>query len=659
MTNAHTSTLELPGVGPKVADSLARLGISTIGELASYLPMRLEDRSVLRSVAALWPGEMVVISGTIKSVHQRKSKRGLTIIQAILADDSGEIPVLWFNQRYLIGQLRPGMALMVYGAKRLSPSLGNPFFVKKIITQPGMVPIYRTTRGLSQAMLGKLIGRAALLLRDQPSLLPNESRRKGEALVSAHHQPSLENLSVAKSILADEELLLLGLSIASSTIQTNRATTYPVDEKLLKRVTASLPYGLTDGQRRAAWEILKDIGTQSPMRRVMYGEVGSGKTIVSLLAAAIVAQAGGRVLILVPTSTLADQQALVARSILEPLGLRVAKRTGGHKEDDRRASVVIGTQALLQKSFETQADLIIIDEQQRFGVAERHYLLEQNPAAHLLLMTATPIPRSLAHILFGQMKLTYLRGKPSHQLPVTTQVFTDPERSVILADIGRRLKRGEPGYVICPLIDVDEEELIENYLQGERKTVDQEVRRLSEQFPAAKVAALHGRLKANQKEKILIDFKSGRIDILVATTVVEVGIDNPDASWILVEEADRFGLAQLHQLRGRVGRGQAASICYLAKREQISPYGAERLEAIQALDEGLALAEADLALRGPGELVGLEQSGLPRLRYADWREIEKTKRLFALAEKIVHDGIDQYPAVAAELKRYEQKIQIS
>ncbi len=396
------------------------------------------------------------------------------------------------------------------------------------------------------------------------------------------------------------------------------------------------------------------------MRRMLYGEVGSGKTIIALLVAATVISAGKKVAMLVPTTTLAEQQARVAKEILGTQNIKVAMVTSERKENHIDADLIIGTQSILQKQLGLDSvALVIVDEQQRLGVNDRQHLINENPTAHMLMMTATPIPRSLAHILFGQMALSYLRGRPAHQKPVGTIIFDEKNRAEIESKIEERVRRGEPGYVICPLIESNDDEIVEDLLATERKAVAKEAKRLNDRFPNFKIALMHGRLKGDEKTKILNKFRRNEIDILVSTTVVEVGIDNPNATWILVEEADCFGLATLHQLRGRVGRGEKESVCFLAKRGSITDLGVQRLNAVVATNDGLELAEADLKLRGPGELTGVEQSGLPKLRYANWQDLDLVKEMFERSEKIVQDGVEKYPAIVRAMKRFEIITQIT
>jgi len=650
-----TSTVgELKGVGPASQAALEQLGIVSVQDLLEYLPFRLEDRSKLVEINQLRFDEFSVIRGQVGAVSSRKSQKGTLIIQAKITDETGSIPALWFNQRYILRFLKKDDQVLLYGAKKVAPKLGNPFFVKAIIAKPEVLPIYHSSAGLTQNQLRRLFRQIKPIISQMRSLLPNQPDKTKQILLERCHFDSSEtSLGQLRRWLAEEELLLLALKILANQQIQKRQETLVVDVKPLKTVVDNLPFKLTDGQRQTAWEIIQDLASETVMRRILYGEVGSGKTIIAFLAAAAAIQAGQQVAFLAPTTTLAIQQAESAKKFFEPLGYKVALVIGSLKEDSDHVDLIVGTQAVLgRKEQLDRLGLVIIDEQHRFGVRDRQELLQNRPEVALLMMTATPIPRSLAQTIFGHLAISYLRGRPAHQKEVKTVIFEPKERLGVEKEIRTRLERGEPGYVICPLIQSPNEEVVETLFGQERKAISSEEKRLKKEFPNSTIGVLHGRLKNEQKEKILTNFKNGEIDILLSTTVVEVGIDNQRASWILIEEADRFGLSQLHQLRGRVGRGTAESICFLAD-SQTSPIGRERLEALCQTTDGLELAEKDLALRGPGEIIGFEQSGLPSLRFADWRDVELIKAAFALAKKIRNDGIAKYPALQAAMKKFE------
>lgn len=651
--------IELPGVGPQVEKLLGQLGLKTVRDLLFYLPNRLEDRSRLKTIKGLTPGEDVVIHATVQKVGVRKSARGLLIVQAKVADESGEISALWFNQRYILTLLRPGQQYYFYGQKRIAPSLGNPFFVKKIISAPMIMPIYPTTAGLNQPVFQKLLTASRGLFTSLPDSIPINIRQAeklpklGVSLEKAHFPNRIDSLAEAKHRLGFDELLLLALSVGEQKKlrQQHKIPSLQINNEFLKRFVSSLPFTLTSGQRQAAWEIIKDLSSGRPMRRLLYGEVGSGKTAIAAIVSAAILNNKQRVIFLAPTTALAAQHAERLRQFFAPHDFSISLLTAGNQTDYETADCIVATHAVFHKLDQLHnIGLVVIDEQHRFGVNERQLLLENNPERHILMMTATPIPRSLAQTIFGYLDITYLMDKPPQQQKITTRRFTPSDRVKVEKEIKQRLENGEPGYVICPLIE-ETDEIAKDLFSLERRAITSEAKRLKLRFPSAQIAILHGRLKEEDKQKVINKFQAGRVDILVSTTVVEVGIDNPNATWILIEEADRFGLSQLHQLRGRIGRGAQASVCYLADSGALS-IGQERLKALEKTDDGLVLAEEDLRLRGPGELAGLDQSGLPPLKYADWTDTERIRRVFAIATQLLDDGMAKYPVLKAELKRY-------
>ncbi|MEK7202125.1 MAG: ATP-dependent DNA helicase RecG [Patescibacteria group bacterium] len=645
---------KLPGVGEFLGKKLGNLGVITIKDLLELIPNRLEDRSQLVPISRLSVKMPSVIAGTIESVHSRRSQRGVMIVQAKIRDESGTINALWFNQRYLMGQLRVGTEVMLYGEKRIAPSLGNPFFVKKLINNLEVTPIYPATAGLYQATIRRLITTARGLISQFQDIVPEAFRRdqilpsRAEAIDAVHFATDTAALEGARQLLGLEELLVLSTQVllAKKERLALRAEKFDINTEELKKVVGALPFKLTDGQRRASWQIVQDLALDHPMYRLLYGEVGSGKTAVAMIAAAAICQNQRQVIWLNPTAILAIQQAETLRDILAPLGLKVALVTSATKENHLEADVVVGTHALLEPKIKfNNLGLIIIDEQHRFGVEQRQTVLARYPTTHLLMMSATPIPRSLAQSLFGYLDITYLLDKPVHQKPVTTVVFDENGRSEAEKEIEKRINAGQPGFVICPLIN---ESAVSSatLFTAERKAVTAEEHRLTARFPTARIGVVHGKIKSEAREKIIKQFKTGGIDILLSTTVVEVGIDNPLASWILIEEADRFGLATLHQLRGRVGRGERESVCYLAQSVE-TELAKKRLAVLAETSDGLKIAEADLELRGPGELVGIEQSGLPQLKYATLSDAPAIKTAFGAAEQILATGLDSYP----ELKK--------
>jgi ATP-dependent DNA helicase RecG len=646
----------LPGVSEYLVNKLQKLGVYTIKDLLELIPRRMEDRSQLIAVNELTFSHPSVITGTVESIHSRRSKRGVLIVQAKIRDESGAINALWFNQRYLLSQLKIGSEVMLFGEKRIVPSLGNPFFVKKIVTSLEVAPIYPAGAGLYQATIRRLIFSAKEIISQFGDIVPENIRAKfglpsrAQAIEAVHFSEDPDSLERARNLLAFEELLVLSSQVLLAKQERFSTKTGPIEADIegLKKAVAALPYKLTDGQRKATWQVIKDLSLDHPMYRLLYGEVGSGKTAVAMLASWAVSNTDAQVVWLNPTAILAAQQADTLRKILEPLGLKTALFTSSIKENLFNADIIVGTHALLEPTLNfRKLKLIIIDEQHRFGVEQRQVILDRHPKTHLLMMSATPIPRSLAQSIFGHLDITYLLDKPTHQKPVKTIVVTEKNRSVTEKEIEKRISLGQPGFVICPLI-YESNIPAPTLFTAERKAVIAEEKRLKNRYPLARIGVVHGRIKSELREKIIKQFKTGLIDILLSTTVVEVGIDNPSATWILIEEADRFGLAQLHQLRGRVGRGAQSSVCYLAQSVD-TILAKKRLEVLTETTDGLKIAEADLDLRGPGELVGVEQSGLPELKYASLSDVTAIKNAFTQAELILKVGLDKYPLLRKEV----------
>ncbi len=650
---------QLAGVGPETAKRLYRLGLITVKNLIEFLPRRIEDRSRLCHIQKLVVGEAMVIRGQIERVSGRYSQRGVFIVTARMCDSSGAINAVWFNQRYLLRSLKAGQHITLFGEKRLVKTMGNPFFVKKIIEQPEIVPIYPLTGGLTQNTLAHLLGKVEPLVARIPNVIPpsiqaeRQLSNRAECLMRVHYNPSAEALEEAIALLGFEELLITCLLALEAKEERRRqiGATRPISRDQLDAALLRFDFQPTAGQRLACREIADDLSRSYPMNRLLYGEVGSGKTAVGLAAALSVASTGQRVLWLSPTVTLAEQQARITSEYARQFDQQTTLITRHTSKDIGTARLVIGTHAVLRDTYDFgDVGLIVIDEQQRFGVEQRNTLLKRYPSAHLLMMSATPIPRTLAHTLFGHLDITYLRDKPRHQVEIATRVFRDASREKVEQHLAERLSAGQPGYVICPLITDPENDA--TLFADERKAVQSEFRRLHTIFPQARIGFIHGQLKNDQKEKVMEEFRLGRLDILVATSIIEVGIDNQAATWIVIEEADRFGLSQLHQLRGRVGRGSQLSVCFL--HNSLSTDNAtERLSALAKARDGLEIAELDLKLRGPGNIAGNEQSGLPNVRYADLSNLETIKAAYAAAEKIGISNLAQYPDLERELKSWQ------
>ncbi len=658
-----TNLSDIPGVGPQRAEQLEKIGAVTVSDLFEILPYRFEDRSALTEIKKLTPGIDNVIAGTITRIGSRLSKKGAFIVQAVIEDQSGKITAVWFNQRYLLKTLQEGDRVLLYGTKKVVPSMSNPFFVKKSIPRLEVAPIYPSTADLPQFFIPKLLRQLRPILSTMKDVIPPKmlgslglaSRRI--AIDQAHFSTDEKTIETARQLLGFEELFILCLEAlwAKKTRIQEEIEPTRVAENELEKAKSALNFELTNGQEKALKEIAHDLERPYPMNRLLHGEVGSGKTALAILSAVSIIKSGRRTIWLSPTTTLAIQQAKLMETLAPKLGITSSLYTGRNKQSVD-ANLIVGTHAVLHNvdGFK-DVGLIIIDEQHRFGVGQRNQLVGHHPKAHLLMMSATPIPRSLSHTLFGHLDITFLEGKPEHQKPVSTVIFTDTSRSKVEEHIRERLSRQQPGYVICPLITSATQQT-DKLFNDERKTIHEEERYLRSTFPEARIGVLHGKLKGDDREKVMADFVNNQIDILLATSVVEVGIDNQNATWILIEEADYFGLSQLHQLRGRVGRGDKPSVCFL-HNSLTTEQATERLKVITENTEGLKIAEADLAFRGPGSLAGIEQSGLAGLRYADITNLDIIKKAYAAANEITSEGLDNYPLLASKIKKHLNVIQ--
>jgi ATP-dependent DNA helicase RecG len=637
----------LKGVGPRKAEDLKRAGLKTVGELLERLPFRYEDRSQMQAIATLRPGARAAVVGTVKSAKlSRTRRRGFTIYRAVVGDDSGSVRCVWMNQAYLADLLVPPVAVVVFGDVKLDSSglhLLNPEFELAAEGLEGLhtgriVPFYERTgivtpnvhRWLVRTVLDRLPGHL-------PDLLPVALRTRlalsdrRAALRDAHFPPpeaTVETVnafrSPAQRRLIFEEFFLFQIGHAWRR-RTRRADTKRyvpvVDDRVRVSAAAVLPFKLTAGQRAAVREIVDDMRRAQPMHRLLQGDVGSGKTIVALLAAVVAMESGLQVAFMAPTEILATQHFANLARLLAASRFRAGLLTGstpGAERERLRAGVargtvhlVVGTHALVQEGVAfDKLGLVVIDEQHRFGVAQRAALRGKGLQPDVLLMTATPIPRTLALTDYGELDVSQIRGLPPGREPTETTLEPTSRRDEVYRILGDEIERGRQVYVICPLVEDSEK-------MDLRSATEMATRLERDVFPTRRVALLHGRMGHHEKAEVMGAFVAGRIDVLVSTTVVEVGVDVPNASVMLVEHAERFGLSQLHQLRGRVGRGRWASRCILLYQAPWSDEARQRLQALAATSDGFAIAERDLELRGPGDFFGTRQSGMPRLRSGD------------------------------------------
>ena len=663
----------IDGVGPKIAANFERLGIYTVRDLVFNWPRTWQDFSKYRPIAGLRLDDEVILKVKIKSVEEKRShKKWMSIIEAILIDEHEmEIKAIWFNQTFLKNVLKVGDEWLMLGkvgwdfkakAKTFTPS--------QMEKEPIIVPIYHETTGVTSKFIRKII-RPILMQNDlledylPEEILKNEDlARLVDAVRQIHFPKNNETLRYAKKRLAFNELFLISLRFLTikKELQQNVAPEMSADENLLKDFVGKLPFKLTDAQRKTAWEIIKDLTRTIPMNRLLEGDVGSGKTVVAAMAAVVAIKSGYQVVWLAPTEILANQHYENVAKILEPFDIKIGLLTGANKKADLvNDDLIIGTHALIQKNVEIpNLGLIIIDEQHRFGVAQRAYLRGKGRGVrgealipHLLSMTATPIPRTLALALYGDLDISIINQMPEGRQKIETRIIETEDRDKAYDFVENEIGKGRQAFVICPLIEEKESEIEKDVFESERKSVVKEFKKLQEQiFPKLKIGLMHGKLKSKEKAEVMEKFKNKEIDILVSTAVVEVGIDIANATVMMIEDADRFGLAQLHQFRGRVGRGADQAYCFLFSASQ-SVKIKERLEAMVDCFDGFELAQKDLELRGPGEIVGLNQSGLEDLKMASLTDTVMLADVRRVAEEIVEKGLEKYPLLAEKLKEFE------
>jgi len=639
----------LPGVSAALARKLRPLGIGRIGDLLFRRPRRYESAADEISIAQLFGNEEVAIAATVRSVRLRRHGRR-SILTAIVADASGQISATWFNQPWLADKLAPGTPI------RLRGKLGRHGFDVKSYdlgeakATADFAPVYGASEQVPSSRIRELV-RGALdayggdVLDALPAELDVPLRR--DAVAAVHFPADLGEAETARRRLALDELVTLQLAVARSTADDAVAPPLGSPGELIERYRDVLPFMLTEHQEHAIGEIDADLARTAPMRRLLQGDVGSGKTVVALYALLRAVENGRQGALMAPTETLAEQHFLTLESLCAELGIEVALVTGSVR-GSVEAPIVVGTHALIQRDVEL-ADLAVavVDEQHRFGVEQRQALAERH-SPHVLHMTATPIPRTLALTVYGDLAVTEIGKPPAARKPIVTAWVGAERSSEAYERLRVHLDAGRQAYVVCPLIEVSETRLA--------RAAEAEAERLRRaELAGYRIGLLHGRLKAAERREVMRAFKDGELDVLVATTVIEVGVDVPNATIMIVQEADRFGLAQLHQLRGRVGRGAEQSYCLLISRPklELTDSASARLEALVETTDGFELAERDLELRGEGPLLGTRQSGYSDLRFtrlrADRDLLEQARAIsrdLAREDGPWHDEADRLLATA-------------
>lgn len=658
-------------VGETYAKRLAKLGIFTVKDLIYHLPSRYEDYSLVSPISRIQHGELVTVKGKIESLTDTLSKNGKRIQKVTINDGTKNLEIIWFNQPFLVKTLKEGEWYNFSGKvdffgrsiTMISPEYEKQYEEtkeKSSIHTGRLVPVYPETYGLSSKWLRSRV--APLLKQITPGLvdfLPDEIIQRNhllplpQALNQVHFPQNLKESEQAKRRLAFDELFLIQLATLKrkeSWQGKKVGNRFKIEKPQVLAFINQLPFQLTDAQKRCLWEIYEDLGKDRPMNRLLEGDVGSGKTVLAAGAIYLAYLNHFQAALMAPTEILATQHYQTLKRLLEPLGAKIGLTTGSInvKKNRETLDLWIGTHALLYNKIEmTNLGLVIIDEQHRFGVEQRAKLAKENQSPHVLTMTATPIPRTIALTLFGDLDLSVLDQMPPGRQKVKTWVVPHFKRSSAYQWIRERVKgTEEQAFIICPFIEMSE-------TMQTIKAATVEFENLAKKiFPDLKLGLLHGRMKGKEKDLVLEKFRQAEYDILVSTPVVEVGIDIPQATIMMIEGADRFGLAQLHQLRGRVGRGVKESYCLLFTDIMVGkPF--ERLKAMERLSLGMDLAEIDLKLRGPGEIYGTAQHGFPDLRVASYTDLSLIQETRREAEALIAQ-LTHYPLLENELKQHLQ-----
>lgn len=660
----ETEIQYVKGVGPKLGALLSRHGIKTVKDLLQNYPRAYEDRRAARNIASLKENDVVSLKAKVMGVSSyAMGKSTRKIYDIMVRDNSGQIRCKYFRTPYkgYFERFQQGKEVRVVG--KVTNYRGRLEFHHPDLRdidpeedlKDALIPIYVETEGLSSAKIEKMIQSSFEQIKEWPTeKLPLELVRKqklvgvDEALYRIH-KPEPENATAYNEFKSDshrriifEEFFWLELFLASkkSGLKNEKGLVFSSHEKSLEKLVKVLPFKLTNAQMGSYYDIKKDLESGKPMNRLVQGDVGSGKTLVSFMSALKAFDSGFQTCLMAPTEILAEQHFKNAQKILEPLGVKIGLLTGKSKTKERKEiqeklqageiNFLIGTHALIEDWVQFQnLGLVVIDEQHRFGVEQRGILKNKGTSPHFLIMTATPIPRTLAMTVYGDLDVSIINEMPEGRTPIQTRVITESKRAQALDFMMDHVARGRQAYVVYPLVEESE--------KIDLKNATEEYDKLQKQFPKVRFGLLHGKMKPAEKDDVMTQFREHKIDVLVSTTVIEVGVDVPNATIMMIEHSERFGLSQLHQLRGRVGRGQHKSFCIMIMGYAVSPETRERVEFMEKTSDGFKVAEFDLEIRGPGEFMGSKQSGLPGFKMANLvRDFETLKAARDAAFDILH-----------------------
>jgi len=676
--NLKTPINEVAGVGDSHTSLLVGLGIETIEDLLWYLPRRWDDYSHIVPIRQVKPGEPVSIRGFVKQIANRRVKNNMNLTEAIIADNTGIVKAVWFNQPFLTKSIHIDDEIYLAGTIEFSfgsIQMASPAYelVKEDDDNPThvgrIVPIYPETAGLTSKWLRTKIKPLMKYMYSIKDYMPEEVKRAEElidlpaAIRQLHFPENTTQLKKAMERLDFDEMFLLQLSVlaARKSLAKEQAIAVPYNEELIKKFIQSLPFELTTAQKKSAWDIIQDTSKSEPMNRLLQGDVGSGKTVVAAMTMANAASSGSQVALLCPTEILAKQHFAKISELLKPLELECALLVGSTPKAERselltkiregEVKIVIGTHAILERDVEFwRLALAIVDEQHRFGVDQRAALKKESLASktlpHFLSMTATPIPRTLSLTLYGDLDLSIIYEMPKGRQKVVTRVIPAEKRQDSYSFIRKEIEAGRQAFVVCPLVEEKEDE---------RKSVMAEYEKLAHDiFKDISVGYIHGQMRADEKAIAMSRFVSGETKILVSSSVIEVGVDVPNATIMIIEDAERFGLAQLHQFRGRVGRGNHQSYCLLFTSSK-AEIALKRLNALVHTDDGFKLADQDLEIRGPGDFIGARQHGLPDIKMKNLTNLELISRCREAAKHfLAKHEITAYPLLAGKTANFDK-----